>query len=406
MHLLVMMGRMPDNDFGKAYYSTRAFLDGGEMYGYNESIPAMFEEGKPVNLWNLNPPHFHVIVLPIARLIPHVALLVWIVVNFVCFYVGLRWVADELGLQAQHRPAALLWVLSFTGTNAACICGHCSFMLFLPVTAMWLAARRGRWGSAGAWLGLALSIKPFLLIIVPYLILKRRWDALASMLAVIIACFAVGFAVFGVHNHLEWLGRFRETGNWAWQFINGSIYGMLSRSLLVNPMSTPVVEGSQQLVTALWLAIGTPMGLVTLAVAASDSSPRGVDRAMAVLLVAAMMLSPLGWTYYYCLPLGPVAVMALGWWREAGQNARWRKGFMTAGLVMFAWPLWVAGLFQPYVASTLLIGNLYSYGTVAVWVALVLDGIRACRTPAARTVEVATLPPSTVSCPIFQAAKA
>ena len=50
--------------------------------------------------------------------------------------------------------------------------GNIALLLMLLITLGLADARHGRWGKAGSWLGLALSIKPFLLIFVPYLVLK------------------------------------------------------------------------------------------------------------------------------------------------------------------------------------------------------------------------------------------
>jgi hypothetical protein len=395
VHLGIMVSKTPDNDFSKGWYSTVAFLQGGEMYGYNDSIPAHFTPDTPTNLWNLNPPHFHLLMLPFALMPLMKGLMAWVLFNFLLLFVGLRWLSRELGLTPKQRQWALLAFLAFNGTHATFLCGHCSYLLLLAVLGMWTAARRGRWVRAGLWLGAGMSVKPFLFIVLPYLLLKRRWGALAAAFGSMMLCYAAGVAVFGVHNHLEWLSKFRDTGGWSWLFFNGSLFGLFSRTLTANPEAVPLLECSPRVVTALWLLVGVPVGLVTLAVARADPSRAGTDRAMALLLTAAMLLSPLGWAYYYCLPLGPVAMVAMRWWRDREASSPWSRRLIAAAGVMFLWPLLHAGVFQPALWSTLVLGNLFGYATILVWAALVIDGIRAYRRrrerqgPASRREQVA-----------------
>src|SRR5262245_47595150 len=64
------------NDFGKFYYSAQAFLNGGDMYAPSPAtaIPVIDEVRE---FANMNPPHFHLLVLPFARLSPLAAIVSW-----------------------------------------------------------------------------------------------------------------------------------------------------------------------------------------------------------------------------------------------------------------------------------------------------------------------------------------
>ena len=47
-----------------------------------------------------------------------------------------------------------------------------------------------------------MSVKPFLLMVLPYLLLRRRWKAAGAAVAMSWFCFPLGALVFGVDNHL------------------------------------------------------------------------------------------------------------------------------------------------------------------------------------------------------------
>jgi hypothetical protein len=101
-----------------------------------------------------------------------------------------------------------------------------------------------------------------------------------------------------------------------------------------------------------------------------------VDRAFAVLLVGALLISPLGWTYYFWLPLGPIALLAHGWWRDRDTASPWSRRLLLASLPGLMFPLFFCDIFQPSLWATLFVGNLYFVSLALVWLALVLDGLR------------------------------
>ncbi len=375
-YLIDAIGRTPDNDFSKAYWSTVVFLRGGEMYGINPSTQCGEWNGKPIFLWNLNPPHFHVVIMPFAVLPIYPALMLWLSLNILCLYLSLRAIRRELQLTETQWQFTLVGVLAFAGTTASVLSAHCSFLLMFLVTRMWLAARQGRGTSTGLYLGVAMSVKPFLLMLLPYFLLRRRWKTFFAAITMSLICFALGAAVFGVDTHLAWRAKLSSSTGWCWQFQSGSLYGLLARTLMCNPMGECLVDCPPSLVPLLWLCLGVPIGLATLAVSCIKRSPVDVDRSLSILLVAALLLSPLGWAYYFCLPLGPMAAVVQNWWRSEANATRASRVLLLAAAGGLVCPLSLCRLFQPSALATVLLGNLYSYCVLAVWIALLLDGLR------------------------------
>jgi alpha-1,2-mannosyltransferase len=379
VNLGMMIELSPKNDFGRTFLSAVAFVRGGEMYGRNESIPWELEDGSTLDLWNLNPPHFHLLLLPLAWLPIGVALLLWLLANAAGGYFAFRLIAREaqLTLTAEQRQVVLLGSLAFIGMTSALVTGHMSFLLFWLVTFSWHAARHERWAAAGAWLGLGLSVKPFLLFLVPYFLWRRQWRGLAAMGATVLLCVALGFAVFGVENHRAWRHMLEVADNWGWLPMNASIMAFLSRTFTANPVFTPVAIAAPELLRAIWLGVGIPMGVLTYAATFRDSSRRGLDRAFAMMLVASLLLSPLGWTYYFWLPLGPLVLLfAEARGRSESWCSPWTRRLLKTSLVGLMYPLWCISFFQPSPVGTLLISSLYFWGLLLVWLALLLDGLR------------------------------
>ncbi|MGP0062722.1 MAG: glycosyltransferase family 87 protein [Isosphaeraceae bacterium] len=379
----VTFAGMPRNDFGRPLLGTRAFLDGKDMYGETDAVITWCNSDTILRLWNLNPPHSHLLYLPLAVLPAELALSIWYVVGGLCLYGSIRILLSETGIELtpRRRDWMTAGLLAFSATGVALVTVHMTFLLMLVTTLAWRDARHRRWGKAGAWLGLALSIKPFFLIFIPYLVLKRCWRGLSAMGLTTGLSFLLGLLVFGLESHQSWLRVLSRADTWAWLPLNASLYGAMSRVLMKNTLFTTMATWEPGLVRAAWLALGIPAGLVALLRILPDRSTRGADRAFAILLVSALLLSPLGWIYYFWLPVGPVAAMARGWSIDRSKavggvgkpihSPSWYL-FHASMVGMFV-PAFFTVTFQPSGLATLLIASLHFWSLLLMWLALVLD---------------------------------
>jgi hypothetical protein len=330
---------------------------------------------------NLNPPHFQLLVLPLALLSPGAALAVWAVTSVLCLGASILVVLRELKL----RPTAwswwrgTVWFLAFAGTGVMVGTAEVAFLLMLPLTLGWAAARRDEWTRAGVYLGLAMGLKLFLLIFVPYLVLRRRPGAAAASCATAAASFLTGLLVVGVSGYWSWLSQLASV-TWAWRGPNASILGILTRSLSENPYYTPVAVATE-LVFPLWFPLVAIVAGVSLAAVRLDHDPSAVDRAFAILLSAALLISPLGWIYYLWLALGPVAALAIAWNRETARDGydpgagavQWRQRLLALAVPGLMWPHFATFLFQPQAWATPLVASAYFWSVAALWCAILVD---------------------------------
>lgn len=382
--VLVMARGLERSDFGKLHASARAYLAGRDMYDLGPATlsPVRGMTGEVleyIKFLNLNPPHFHLILLPLAPLPGRWALAVWGLASVGCLALALRSIQREAGvmLTPWGRRLAPLALLSFAGLGAVAVTGQVSFILLVPVTLAWIAARRGRWTAAGAYLGLAMSVKPFLAIFLPYFILRRRFAALSTALATAAAAFLVGLGVFGWEAHRSWIAGLSAV-TWEWVAMNASVLGFLRRILAPSSYYAPLLD-APRLITPAWLVVSGVLGVVSLAVAAAHADDaRAVDRGFGVLLLAALLISPLGWTYYWWLALGPMVALVVTWGiravaPEAPGPERWRRAFLLLAVPGLIWPLPATVAFQPSPLATVLCGSAYFWATLALVAALIAD---------------------------------
>jgi len=370
--LLRKMMELHMNDFGKFYYSARAFLDGAGMYAPSPATGVGIGAAAHLQFLNMNPPHFHLIVLPFAMLPPDQAAIVWMVASLIALMLSLALIGRELGITWTPFSMLLLGlgVLSFSGTQAFFLTGQITMLLLLAMTACWMAARHGRWGAAAVWMGLCTSVKPFNAIFLPYLLLTRRYRAAFVAIATAGAAFAVGFLVFGQENLASWYRALAQSGDWTWAEMTASLLGFFRRAFDHQPIAPPLVVHPGWV--NVWIPIAGLIGAATLLVAVSDRTAHAVDRAFALLLVAAILISPLGWIYYAPVIAGPVAALFIDEWRLTPQ--RWWSTLIAGVAVAgFFWPHPLLGLFQPNRWATVLFASAYFWAVLAAWTWLMLE---------------------------------
>jgi len=358
------------NDFGKFYFSARLFLDGEDMYGPSPATELPVGEDEIGRFWNLNPPHFHLILLPLARLAPGPALAAWAAINLVALVACLWLITRELALRWTIAGAGWLvvgMVLS-AASGTILLTGQLTFLLALPVTAAWIHARRGAWHAAALLLGIAASVKPFLGIFALYLLATRRLGSLARMIVAIAACVLAGLSVFGTSAYASWLGALSSV-QWPWAPMNASLAGLLSRSFGANPFHVPVVD-APWLIAPASILLSVLIGVVSIWMVARDQSPDATDRVFFGLLIAAQLASPLGWIYYLWLPAG--AAFALWRSRRARPSAQrdWLVVLATPGL-MCPLPFTLMASDGRWMGLTL--GSAYAWSVLILWFAFVAD---------------------------------
>jgi hypothetical protein len=364
------------NDFGKFYYSAQMFLAERDMYGPS---PATLMPLGAVShqFWNVNPPHFHLLILPLTYLSAGTALFLWSFGSVIALVASLHLACREAGISwtPLRGLIGVTAVLSFAGFGAVAITGQLSFLLMLPFTLSWVAARRGRWFTSGLWMGICLAVKPFLGVFAIYFLVVRRWRALGGVVTSALASFLVGLLVFGSAAHVSWFGVLTDA-DWHWAVLNASVTGFLSRSLTINPLFEPLLITPS--VVPVVATIGSlVIAFLTLTAAASPGT--SIDRTFATLVLGSLLISPLGWLYYVWLAVGPGIAVLRSWSAAARPRAHGHASSGFARLVAalsipgYLCPLSAVLAGQPAGLATVTLGSAYFWSTLFLWLAITLS---------------------------------
>ena len=206
--------------------------------------------------------------------------------------------------------------------------GHLDGIMALALCLAVMLLQQGRPGLAGVALGLAVGIKPWPLLLVPWLLLqRRRWPALVGMVAVLVASvvpylpagWALGAGLAHFAAHWEFHGALHPVARWA---LAATLQGIPpwhvgvgdGLALAVGP---DVVWHAGPLVHVAWLQVDARLLAKAVGAAAVLAAcgwalrrwPQQPDRYLWVAGTALLAASPTVHPWY-ALPLLPLCVLA------------------------------------------------------------------------------------------------
>jgi len=264
------------------------------------------------------------------------------------------------------------------------------FVLLLLIVAL-LLLRTGREFGAGLVLGLCAMIKLPLILFGAYFLLRGRWRVVAGGAAAVAAVVALSLATFGLAVNVGWYEACIEP------FMRGVIAAFNVQS--IDGFLMRLVTGADELdnwyplapsiahrVARIALVAGLFAGAYWLIRRAARAAPVSGDgargyREFSIVLVLALVSTPVSWTHYYLLLLLPFGLHLSGRLGLSGDAVtRWLMGasWLLCALPVVAppdGPDWL----DEIVARTLV--SAWLFGGLALLAALARGAFATARTP-------------------------
>lgn len=263
------------------------------------------------------------------------------------------------------------------------------FILLLLVAAL-LLWRAGAEYSAGLVLGLCALFKLPLMLFGLYVLLRGRWRVVAGGATAIVGAVLLSVAVFGLQINIDWYRNCIEPfmGGVMPAFNVQSIDGFLAR---LETGTTLLMEWTP-LATSLWHKIVRSIVLSAIFIVAFVAMVRGGDRTptggrsfdrdaleLSIVVVLAVVTSPVSWSHYYLLMLLPWALYLggrLGLPDDAATRWMMGGGMLLASLPVIVLPLG-PGLVGAIVSRTIV--SAWMFGGLLVLAALVRGALYAAQ---------------------------
>jgi hypothetical protein len=291
-------------------------------------------------------PAFALVMAPFASLDEDTGKMIWFAVSFGLLAAFLRWSIAALP-ERRLRERTLLWVALVHMAKFYAhelLLGQTNLLLGALLVAALLAIQIDQPILAGGLVGLAVFVKPYALVMIPWLAVTQGARPAALAGGIVLAGLLLPAAIYGWSGNLQLLHAWYST---------------------VTDTTTPNLLGNDNVsLAAMWakwigpgarassLAVTTSAASLALVVAAwrrrrDVSTPEYLEFALLMLLVP--LLSPQGWDYVLLLAT-PAVVCLIDRWRELDRGWQWPLGAALAIMCLSTFDLMGRELYGRFMA--------------------------------------------------------
>jgi alpha-1,2-mannosyltransferase len=281
-------------DFDTFWRSARAFWEGRAVYATGAELE------------NLNPPLWVLLISLLGLLEPLVAYRFFVMITLFVTVGYLAWVAGELRLRPAWAVVGGVMLLLSSPMLATLALGQIYPFLALGLVAAWISDRRGRHTVSGVALGLVVALKPSLVPVLLWPLVRRRWRTVVTAVAAGVVATVIGAVVVGFGATLDWLELLSGSSASAY-WDNASLPAAAARLFTDNPYARHVA------VLPWTVPVAYALGIAAVAVTAWRVRG-GAEVGLWALVAASLLVSPIAWHNYLVL-LGPgiLLILARGW---------------------------------------------------------------------------------------------
>lgn len=295
-------------DYKSFYDSARSFYAGENIY----------LSGEDTQQTNLNPPFHTLLLLPFTLF--GYASSFWAVSIF-SITLGVIGAISIYRATTRTRTNIidflpyLTLLFFYYPTFISVINGQFSLALLFLLAVGWISSRARKDKIAGMALGFALSVKLFVGLFLIYFIVHRRWCLLVWLIVTWLLCGILALIVLGLDSYQEYYLTLKGV-YWFEDEWNASFLGFYSR--VFRGSELPLIDNLYRHARELAL-LSSVLLVFCLAWTSRPISNRfptaHYDVGYSLTVVLLLLISPLGWMYYFPILLIPVIVV----WKTADQ---------------------------------------------------------------------------------------
>ena len=354
-----------DGDFGAYHRAARVVARGESPYQVDEYGPEETFVYSPAFAYSIR---------PLGSLDYPWAARVWILMNFALWAVCIHLALELALVDSRRHPMhwGMVWLggvatLSYFWNNVRV--GQAGTLMVFFCLLWVLCLRRGRSFLSGLPLAAAIAVKLAPVVLVPYLILRRDWRAVAGLLVgglILLAIPALWVGWEGaIRLHLEWIPHCQETQTFlqTCRRENQSILGALARLPAISNATTCYslsrLDTLKRVYPALVLVLAGAIygwifwtlprdrGRLTRKV---ESSRENLH--VSLLFIFMTLAHPRGWSFNYVALILPCMLLTVEVFRR---SLDWKKALWTLTLLTvvcalpkcvnvvgdWSWPRWV-----------------------------------------------------------------
>lgn len=325
--LYTLLTHQYELDFASFYSAIQATIKGKNPYG--PLVTSYFPETK-VLVPNLNPPFVLWFFNPLGHSNYQTALAIWSISSLILGLIGagiaFSYAFSAKFLEKNRLNLYLVYLSLFSTLMNTSVVQMGSFLLFFTMLGYHFYLTNRNYFAGVLW-GVIIAFKFFPALLFFYVLKQGRLKVFYIMLATSLIACLIPLIVYGPTLYLQYYSMFTSV-YWYGDSWNASIYGFIYRLLIDNYDSNK----NLQLITTLYtisfviLVLGYYIKLRTSEINRVNHQP------FCLTVVMMLLLSPMGWLYYFPLLIFP---LALTWARAMEEKAPLAKTIL----------LWITCLF-------------------------------------------------------------
>lgn len=263
---------------------------------------------------NLNPPAFMIMIKPLSALSFKAAWCVWSAASILSAILSVTLLTHSTIPERKTQPFAILIgstaLLAYYPTLANFSLGQVGLFALLLTVLAWRAGNSGKIEKMGVLLGFCISLKPFFAPLLLFILLHKQYRALTTAVAIALAVTLGGALLYGLDAYRNYL-LIASDITWSGANWNGSWSGIVERYVSGQTDSTLPPGSPIAQAWAIFLSLLT-LSVTFLQLRGIEHSKQALsDSIFALGLPISLLISPLGWNYYF--PILSVSCITL--WR-------------------------------------------------------------------------------------------
>lgn len=323
--VLIFSGDMSDTDLPAFYMASVGLFHLG-VSPYNQPLlQSLFPYDQIVYPF-LYPPPSLLLFYPLSLLTYEQAIGAMLWANIISFGVAVALILRNglglsLGRDAARIGVALLFIIAFDPFYLGTDHGQVSNMVLLTLVLYWVCAQTNRSVLAGLFLALAVLIKTYPILFLPFLLLNRRFREAAATTLWLVFFAVVGLVVVPVSVWRDWWEHIVPAGSYGrmpaglfppssiW---NQSLSGVFMRLWTENEWQAPLwVDPGLAVQSAYMAAILVVLTTTAVLWRARHRSPdRTLSAMMLVVPPMTFLIAPFSWSHHLVYLLPSFALLA------------------------------------------------------------------------------------------------
>ena len=307
---------------------------------------------------NLNPPFFLLLFSPLTYCNVETAIIIWTILSLLLGCAGVL-----IGLACtppiytfkQNKLSIILIYLSLYSTLMNTSIGQLGgFLIFFIMAGYYCLQHRHLYWTGFFW-GIICTIKLFPALLLVYLYIQRQYLALFATCAIALFTTLLPIWTHGVIIYSQYIQMLPQV-SWYGTNWNASLYGLLFR-LIFNPETLGILI----IIKMAYLLIFITVFLWYVKKVNYLTEKLQSHHAFCLTLVIMLLLSPLGWCYYFSLLIIPLALVG----ESINEHTIARSWWWSLAIILLNLPMGVVTLTDMhYFLYKITIYSAYCYGLI------------------------------------------